>query len=384
MHLQQALAFPFQDKDWFRKAGVIGIVAVLPVVGWLVAAGWGMDIARGVIRAEPTSLPELQFRRQLREGFEAAVAGLVYFAPLLMAIAFAALSVFLPPALPIGETPAGTLAGVLGAVAGVLLLASIVFLLLMLPPAIGVLAAGGRLADAFQWKVVFTIFRSAPAAYLVFWPAALVAWLAGWVGVVVCCIGLVISAPYAWARPMRPRTRSGIPRRKAAACNGIRPDAVRTCSGSQIVPARTRYNDFCRSVCGRKNPSQEIPMEQTPVPITPSAPKSQKVQTIGILMLISGILNILVGLGGGAAFVLSLVLICCSPVFVLPIVLGVFEIYYASKLLSASGERQSFSQVQVITILEICTLLVGNIFSAVIGVVNVILLNDPEVRPSFL
>lgn len=125
-------------------------------------------------------------------------------------------------------------------------------------------------------------------------------------------------------------------------------------------------------------------MEQTPVPVNPSAPKPQKVQTIGVLMLISGILNILVGLGGGAAFVISLVLICCSPVFVLPIVLGVFEIYFATKLLSTTGERLPFTQVQVIAILEICAILVGNIFSAIMGVINLILLNDPEVRPSFL
>jgi hypothetical protein len=125
-------------------------------------------------------------------------------------------------------------------------------------------------------------------------------------------------------------------------------------------------------------------MEQTPVPITPFAPKPQKVQTIGILMLISGILNILVGLGGGAAFVISLFLICCAPVFLLPIVLGVFEIYYATKLLSTSGEKLPFSQVQVMAILEICTIFVGNVFSVVIGVINLILLNDPEVRPTFL
>ncbi len=123
-------------------------------------------------------------------------------------------------------------------------------------------------------------------------------------------------------------------------------------------------------------------MESTPVP-APLQPKSSKVQTIGVLMLISGILNMLFGLGLAAGFALSLVLICCAPVGFLPLALGIFELIYAVRMLGSSAEMPSHSTVQVIAILEIVSILTGNLISLVIGIVNLVMLNDPEVRPSF-
>jgi hypothetical protein len=123
-------------------------------------------------------------------------------------------------------------------------------------------------------------------------------------------------------------------------------------------------------------------MESTPVP-TPPRIKSQKVQIIAVLMLISGIINVLIGLGLVAGLALSLVLICCSPVGLLPMALGIFELVYAIRLLSSGTEPQSYATMQVIAILEIVSILAGNFISLVIGIVNLVMLNDPEVRPSF-
>ena len=123
-------------------------------------------------------------------------------------------------------------------------------------------------------------------------------------------------------------------------------------------------------------------MESTPVS-TPPQIKSQKVQVIAVLMLISGIINVLIGLGLAAGLALSVVLICCSPVGLLPIALGIFELIYAIRLLGAGTEPPSFATMQVIAILEIVAILAGNFISLVIGIVNLVMLNDPEVRPSF-
>jgi len=123
-------------------------------------------------------------------------------------------------------------------------------------------------------------------------------------------------------------------------------------------------------------------MESTPVP-APAQAKSQKVQVIAILMLISGIINVMIGLGLVAGLALSLVLICCAPVGFLPMALGIFELIYSIRLLGSGTERPSFATAQVIAILEIVSILAGNLISLVIGIVNLVMLNDPEVRPSF-
>ncbi|HEY5118470.1 MAG TPA: hypothetical protein VII90_03370, partial [Anaerolineales bacterium] len=90
-----------------------------------------------------------------------------------------------------------------------------------------------------------------------------------------------------------------------------------------------------------------------------------------------------IGLGLVAGLALSLVLICCSPVGLLPMALGIFELVYAIRLLSSGTEPQSYATMQVIAILEIVSILAGNFISLVIGIVNLVMLNDPEVRPSF-
>jgi hypothetical protein len=120
-------------------------------------------------------------------------------------------------------------------------------------------------------------------------------------------------------------------------------------------------------------------MQSTP-DLAPSQPKSQKVQIIGILMIISGIANLLFGLGLGLGLALSLVLICCAPLGLLPVALGVFELIYGIRLVGSNPEQVPLSRVQIIAILEIVAILAGNFISLVIGIINLVLLNDPEVR----
>jgi len=117
-------------------------------------------------------------------------------------------------------------------------------------------------------------------------------------------------------------------------------------------------------------------MEAPVAPTTSSKP--QKVQTIGILAIISGATNIILGLGFMVGFALSVVLICCAPVGVLPMALGVFELIYGIRLVGSGQEPVTHQTIQTIAILEIVTILLGNLPSCVIGIVNLILLNDPE------
>jgi hypothetical protein len=111
--------------------------------------------------------------------------------------------------------------------------------------------------------------------------------------------------------------------------------------------------------------------------------KPGMVQTIAILTLINGILNILWGLGLTATVVLSTVFvgIICAPVTILPSILGIFEILYATKLISTPP--QSVKPSQTIAILEICCILVGDVMSLIVGVLALVFYNDISVRTYF-
>jgi len=121
---------------------------------------------------------------------------------------------------------------------------------------------------------------------------------------------------------------------------------------------------------------------EAPITATPQ-PKPQKVQIIGILMIVSGAVNISLGLGLMIGLALSLVLICCAPLGALPLAMGVYEIIYGIRLVGSGQEPVTRQNVQTIAILEIVTILVSNLVSCIIGIVNLVLLNDSEVTGYF-
>ncbi len=106
-----------------------------------------------------------------------------------------------------------------------------------------------------------------------------------------------------------------------------------------------------------------------------------KVQTMAILVLINGILNIIWGGILALLGVLSVIGLVCAPILILPMVLGVFELIYALNLLADPPKVKKPSQA--IAILEICDILFLNIFGVVVGVLSLIFINEDEVKDYF-
>ncbi|HSJ53028.1 MAG TPA: hypothetical protein VLC52_04705 [Anaerolineae bacterium] len=107
------------------------------------------------------------------------------------------------------------------------------------------------------------------------------------------------------------------------------------------------------------------------------------VTTIGILTLLNGILNILWSAGVTIMIVLGTIGagLLCVPVTILPLVLGIFEIVYGTRLLS--NPPQPTRPSQAIAILEICCILIGNVVSLVVGILALVFYGQPEVRDYF-
>ena len=109
--------------------------------------------------------------------------------------------------------------------------------------------------------------------------------------------------------------------------------------------------------------------------------KPTKVQTMAILVLINGILNVLWG-GILALFgVITIVGILCAPLLILPMILGVFELIYALNLLADPPKVKEPSQV--LAILEIVNIIFLNIFSVVVGILSLIFISEAEVKDYF-
>lgn len=102
---------------------------------------------------------------------------------------------------------------------------------------------------------------------------------------------------------------------------------------------------------------------------------------IAVMTLISGIVNLFWGFVASVAALGTFVGVVCLPLTILPTVLGIFEIIYAAKLLSA--QPQPVQPSQTIAIFEILCFLFGNIFSMVVGILVLVFYNDLVVKDYF-
>jgi hypothetical protein len=132
--------------------------------------------------------------------------------------------------------------------------------------------------------------------------------------------------------------------------------------------------------------NQPMPPSATYVQLPSFQPADQKpgmVQAIAIMTLVNGIFNILYGLSLTMGVVLGTLFIgiICAPVTILPTVLGIFEIVFAVKLLA--NPPQPVKPSPTIAILEIVTILTGNLISMIVGILALVFYNDANVKAYF-
>jgi hypothetical protein len=106
--------------------------------------------------------------------------------------------------------------------------------------------------------------------------------------------------------------------------------------------------------------------------------KPTYINVIAWMTLASGIVNLLWGLVATLSFWWTIV---CIPFLILPTILGIFEVIYATKLMS--DPPQTIQPSTTIAILEIIAILVGNVFSVVVGILALVFYNDAAVRDYF-
>lgn len=107
------------------------------------------------------------------------------------------------------------------------------------------------------------------------------------------------------------------------------------------------------------------------------------VTALGVMTLVSGIINILTGLGITATVVLGTLGIglICAPITFVPAIFGIFEVLYALKILANPPVPVQFSQT--IAILEILCIAFGNAIAMIVGILALVFYNDALVKNYF-
>lgn len=105
------------------------------------------------------------------------------------------------------------------------------------------------------------------------------------------------------------------------------------------------------------------------------------VTAIALMTLTSGIVNLFWGFVASATALSTIVGVICLPITILPTILGIFEIIYAAKLLSA--QPQPVQPSTSIAVFEIITFLMLNMYSGIVGILVLVFYNDLAVKEYF-
>lgn len=208
LDIGKAFTFMFDDPDWLRKLGTatlvafIGVLLAAPLIGLIpliMLFGYTLDVTRNVLDGRERPLPEWEdWGRLFMRGLKLAVVFVVWALPFIVG----AIPIGLGSALTNSQgSSANALGGLIAACGGCLtLLWSLVFLLFT--PALYVrVAVTDEIAAGFDFGRLWAFTRdnltNVIVAIIMALVAGLIAAVAALAGLIVLCVGILVSIPFA-------------------------------------------------------------------------------------------------------------------------------------------------------------------------------------------
>jgi len=201
MDIGKAFSFVFEEDRWIEKiliaaaimlgGVVLGVLIIPAILAYLLLAGYGLEITRRVIQRTTPTLPEWDnWGAFLSDGLQVLVINIVYAIPIILT------SICLGIPMGIAGEEAQEINSALSGLLGCLNFLWSIVLGVFLPAAIARFAVDGKLSSAFRFGEVFSLVRNHIKEYLVVLVMGWVASLVGGLGLLVCGVGWLVTAPY--------------------------------------------------------------------------------------------------------------------------------------------------------------------------------------------
>ena len=181
MNFTKAFTYIFDDQRWLEKLVIPLLVTLIPVIGWMVVAGYLMRV------------PELEFGADLGRGFKVFVANFLYGLPIVLV----SLLLFLPLALTQNSSEASLIAIMLAALGGFVILLYALFLAVLMPAVNANLAVKEKIGAALEFKTIFRMLRNNLKAWLIVMGGVLLcSAIIAPIGGIVLAIGAIVTGFY--------------------------------------------------------------------------------------------------------------------------------------------------------------------------------------------
>ena len=193
-NVANAFSLPFKSPDWFPRLLVIGLITLIPVIGWMNTTGWMLatldNYRRGVVELPPAGF------QYIGRGAALFLVGLVYV--VVIAVIFVVPVVLVAIGSAASSSSNGFAASGLNTTSTglgqVVSLAAYVFL-----PAVVIntdrhgIAGGLNVGEV--WRMTSSNWKNSLIAAILIYAAGYV----GALGLVACCVGFLVTYPYSVA-----------------------------------------------------------------------------------------------------------------------------------------------------------------------------------------
>jgi len=198
MNYGNAFTFQFKDAEWIKKFAIAAIFVLIPFIGPLFLAGWGLELIRRVIVEDPEPLPPWNdFGNYIVKGLQVIIIGFVYALPVILVQACTQGAFIAGSESFSGDDAFGAISAITQICFGCLTFLYSIFLGLFLPAAIGHFAAEGSFGAAFRFGEIFRILKAGLGAYVLVMLANFVMPFVALFGLMFCLIGALFTFPYA-------------------------------------------------------------------------------------------------------------------------------------------------------------------------------------------
>ncbi len=204
MDVGKSFSFVFEDDQWITKILLAAAILLLGMLfSWLLLiplilalallGGYGVEIMRQVMRGDLDGLPEWDnWADLIADGLKVIIIGIVYALPIMI------VNLCLSIPIAIAGDNAGAVSSLFGVLISCFSLLWAVVMSVVFPGAVAFYAARDELSAAFRFGEVFSFVWNNLTTYLITFLMSWVAEFIGGLGFIVCGLGWLVTAPYAW------------------------------------------------------------------------------------------------------------------------------------------------------------------------------------------